>query len=578
MKKLLKLNIQLFASASNSATVYAPASSQYPYVISVNFNETGTNVSNNTSQISISGSLYGKNINYEGGTNDTKLSIYWIDNNENSGGTLVATLAVPNTTLGGTYTVSGSISPSHKADGTLNGYARVIFNKATGNSYIPPTTTVDTANTVLTTIPRATATPSVNANVGVPYTITLNPASNTFKHTIRYTLGSLTNQTIATNVTNSYTWTMPNSFYAQIGTTATSKTGTLYVDTYSGSSLVGTTSATFTANTIESQARPNVTISSVVDTNSTTTALTGSSSKIVLNASTAKVTYSVSSPSSANITKITVNGTSVSTSSTNYSVTKPSSGTFTVVATDSRGYTRTATYTVASGNIVNYVPLSITSANVKRTADVTSNRATLTINGNYSGVNFGTTSNTLTLQYKEGSGSWTNLTPTISDTTYSNTTNLTNVDYTQTYTYQIKVTDKVNTSGITSTITLKRGTPIFWCDGESFNVEVTFNNRSLESRKKNFEDFDLNAIDVVKNGNIYKFNYDVEKDTDMKHYGFVIPDKGGKFIVPEEVLSQDKSSVELYAMSSILWEAMKEMIRKNEQLEKEIKNLKESEK
>lgn len=570
---MIKLNIQLFASASNSVNL--TASSGNKATLTASFTENSTSTANNTSNITCTASFKMTQGSFAQQFTP-KLEIYWHDNNNNTD-VLIASKDVTDCSRNQTVTASGTQDFTHKADGTLSGYAKAVWTKG-GGSYVPNSGNVSTANTVLTIIPRATATPTVNANVGVAYTINLNPASSSFKHTLRYTFGSLTNQTIASNVTNSYNWTMPNSFYAQIGSTAKSKTGTLYVDTYSGSSLVGTTSATFTANTIESQARPNVTISSVVDTNSTTTALTGSSSKIVLNASTAKVTYSVSSPSSANITKITVNGTSVSTSSTNYSVTKPSSGTFTVVATDSRGYTRTATYTVSSGNIVNYVPLSITSANVKRTSDVTSNRATLTINGNYSGVNFGTTSNTLTLQYKKGSGSWTNLTPTISGTTYSNTTNLTNVDYTQTYTYQIKVTDKVNTSGITSTITLKRGTPIFWCDGESFNVEVTFNNRSLESRKKNFEDFDLNAIDVVKNGNIYKFNYDVEKDTDMKHYGFVIPDKGGKFIVPEEVLSQDKSSVELYAMSSILWEAMKEMIRKNEQLEKEIKNLKESEK
>ena len=573
--KLLKLNIQLFASATKSTTLNA-SSGNYA-TLTASFTENSTSTANNTSNITCKASFTMQS-GYYSQMATSYLRVYWHDDKTNVD-TLKATTEVTGINRYETKEATATFNVEHKTDGTLSGYAKAVWEKGGSSSLVPNSGNVSTDNTTLTNIPRATNTPSVTASVGVAYTITLNPSSSTFTHRLRYTFGSLTNQTIATNVTNSYTWTMPNSFYGQIGATATKKTGTLYVDTYSGSTLIGTTSNTFTATVSASVAKPSVTISSVSDVNSVTTNLTGNNSKIVLNASTARVTFSVSSPSQANITKIVVNGKTLSsTSATTYDVSKPTSRSFVVTATDSRGMSNSYTYNVSTSNIINYTPLSVANATVKRTSDVTSNRATLKVSGNYTTVNFGSTSNALTLQYKVGSGSWTSLTPTISGTTYSNTTTLTNLAYTNSYTIYIKVTDKVNTTGITSTITLKRGTPIFWCDGESFNVEVTFNNRSLESRKKNFEDFDLNAVEVVKNGNIYKFNYDVEKDTDMKHYGFVIPDKGGNFKVPEEVLSQDKSSVELYAMCSILWEAMKEMINKNEQLENEIKTLKESEK
>lgn len=579
--KLLKLNIQLFGtgvSATASTTVTSPAGNKA--TLTAYFEENSINVQNNQSNITCTASFKmtsGSFAQYS----TPKLEIYWHDNYTNSD-ILVSSLGVTSCNSGETKTTSGTKDITHKADGTLSGYAIAKWVYDGGGAYAPASGSVSTANTALSTIPRATPTPSINAYVGEGYAIILNPASTSFRHTIRYSIGTITDQLIATNVSDNCIWNVPTSLYQQIGPNNRLLSGLITVETYSGSTFIGTTSNTFTALTKESLAKPNVSITSIVDQNSTTTALTGNSSKIVLNASNVRVTFNTTSSSSATISQanIKVNGVTATSYNTSTGVgycdiNKPSSSTFTVTVTDSRSYVNSSQQTPT---YVNYIPLSISNASVARTVAVTENKATLSVNGNYTSVNFGSQSNALTLQYKIGSGSWTSLTPTITDNTYSKTQTLTNLLYTSSYTIYVKVTDKVNTSGITSTLTLKRGVPVWWADGENFYVEVNFVNRSQESRKKNFEDFDLNAIDVIKKGKIYKFNYDVEQDGMGKHYGFVIPDKGGKFITPKEVLNEKGDSVEYYAMMSILWEAMKQMINKNEELEKEIKALKESDK
>jgi len=97
---------------------------------------------------------------------------------------------------------------------------------------------------------------------------------------------------------------------------------------------------------------------------------------------------------------------------------------------------------------------------------------------------------------------------------------------------------------------------------------------SLESLKKNISKYDKKALDIIKNAEIYTYNFKSEDDTNKKHYGFIIPDKGGSYKTPEEVLSEDKQGIDTYSMSSIMWKAIQELIQQNEQLQKEIKEMK----
>lgn len=98
-------------------------------------------------------------------------------------------------------------------------------------------------------------------------------------------------------------------------------------------------------------------------------------------------------------------------------------------------------------------------------------------------------------------------------------------------------------------------------------------NTSLESKKKNISKYKDNAIDILKKSEIYEYNFNDEKDTDKKHIGFVIGDKGGKYKTPDEIITND--GISPYSMTSILWKAVQEQQEHIERLEKEINKLKE---
>lgn len=146
-------------------------------------------------------------------------------------------------TSGEEYTLaSGSSTISHNADGTKILHVSCTFNP---NNGLHGTITVS-ASLGLTTIPRSSSV-SVSAGViGNSVTININRSNSNFKHTVRYAWAGKSG-TIATNVDTSTSWTIPLDFANDIPNSA-SGTGTVYVDTYSGSTKTGTQSTTFTAS------------------------------------------------------------------------------------------------------------------------------------------------------------------------------------------------------------------------------------------------------------------------------------------------------------------------------------------
>ena len=83
-------------------------------------------------------------------------------------------------------------------------------------------------------------------NIGDTIAIHMNRVSSSFTHTVRYSWHTKTG-TIATNVTNNCIWKIPTDFAENIPT-ATSGWGTIYVDTYNGSTKIGTKSVKFTVH------------------------------------------------------------------------------------------------------------------------------------------------------------------------------------------------------------------------------------------------------------------------------------------------------------------------------------------
>lgn len=175
----------------------------------------------------------------------------------------------------------GSITTNvqHNADGKMS--VSASFTWDSDHSLVG--TLTGSATKELTTIPRASKVFATNADIGSTSTITINKADNSFTHTLEYSFEGLTG-TIATKTSQeSVGWTVPTSFFQKI---PESQNGTVTITckTYSGDTLVGTSSTTLTVNVPTSgsnNSMPVVESATVVDINLKTIALTDSSSRLV---------------------------------------------------------------------------------------------------------------------------------------------------------------------------------------------------------------------------------------------------------------------------------------------------------
>ncbi|HFI0028245.1 TPA: DUF859 family phage minor structural protein [Streptococcus suis] len=158
------------------------------------------------------------------------------------------------------HLASGIHTVGHNVDGTKSVSISVDFNP---NNYYHGRI-ITSGSLGLVTIPRSSSVSVGTGTIGSALTININRQSSSFKHTVRYHWGNKQG-TIATNVDTSATWTIPLDFANNIPN-ATSGTGTIYVDTYSGSTKTGTQSTTFTASVPDS-IKPSLTGFTLIDGN-----------------------------------------------------------------------------------------------------------------------------------------------------------------------------------------------------------------------------------------------------------------------------------------------------------------------
>ena len=116
-------------------------------------------------------------------------------------------------------------------------------------------------------------------DIGSTITIHMNRHSDKFTHTVRYSFYDL-NGTIATNVASNCTWTIPESFYSKMPN-LNSSWGTIYADTYNGSTKIGTKSVKFTCNV--ANAKPTIDIIDYYDSSKKTTDITEDNQIIIRN-------------------------------------------------------------------------------------------------------------------------------------------------------------------------------------------------------------------------------------------------------------------------------------------------------
>ncbi len=116
-------------------------------------------------------------------------------------------------------------------------------------------------------------------DIGSTITIHINSHSSVFTHTVRYSFYDL-NETIATGVKDNCRWTIPDSFYSKIPN-ANSSWGTIYADTYNGSTKIGTKSVKFTCNV--ANANPAIDKIDYYDSNQKTSDITEDNQIIIRN-------------------------------------------------------------------------------------------------------------------------------------------------------------------------------------------------------------------------------------------------------------------------------------------------------
>lgn len=158
---------------------------------------------------------------------------------------------------GGSEIVNASVNIGTNSSLLIFGKDYVVNHDGNGNKTVNISFKVDVntggygSATVSLSIPlpqihRASDVSASTGTIGSAMTINISRKNSAFTHTVKYSFGSKSG-TIATNVGTSCSWTPPNDL-ATVIPNATSGLGGIIVDTYSGSTKIGSKSAQLTLN------------------------------------------------------------------------------------------------------------------------------------------------------------------------------------------------------------------------------------------------------------------------------------------------------------------------------------------
>lgn len=503
--------------------------------------ENSTNISNNTSNVtitfSIAGPAYWGTAYYDWATYCGIL----VDGSVKATGSPSPDVTESYSNL---LTWTGDIA--HNSDGTKSISVGVYLYQNGPANYLPTQSSasspISMGSVGLTTIPRASQPSCITypntttniGNIGSTISIHMNRVSSSFTHTVKYYWGNLSD-TIATGVTNNVQWTIPTSFYSQIPYT-TSGNGSIYVDTYNGNSLIGTKSVEFTA-TVPSNVVPTV--------GTITLNPWDISGNNILLQNKNKITVSVSGCSAgagSSIKSYTFSGPGISSTTTGTSVSGgPISNTgtltYTVTVTDNRGRSasKTATITCYAYSSPYFASFNAYRANADGSANVNGTYLLCTYSVNYASAG---NTNTITVTVK-GVGS---------NRTATGGRLLIDLSGNTTSTYQVSavVSDKYGGQASSQTVMVfgetrvlnitKNGTgfaigkmaesnELFECRWSAkFDSAASgpygFSTSSDKRVKKNIQEIDVDIVDNLK-----PIQYELIQSSDNKiHYGFVAQD------------------------------------------------------
>nr|DAR60869.1 MAG TPA: protein of unknown function DUF859 [Caudoviricetes sp.] len=182
--------------------------------------------------------------------------------------------------------IDRTVTIRHENDGKKTFSLSATFSG--GGGWSPGTLTLSSNSFTLTTIPRSSSVRVGAGVIGNTVTININRQNPSFKHTVRYSWAGKSG-TIASNVDTSATWSIPIDFANDIPNSA-SGTGTIFVDTYSGTTKTGTQSTTFTAS-VPANVKPTFTGVTLSDLNGAAQNLISNSDTFIQVISNIKVAF-----------------------------------------------------------------------------------------------------------------------------------------------------------------------------------------------------------------------------------------------------------------------------------------------
>lgn len=370
----------------------------------------------------------------------------------------------------GTVVASGELAIGHDTNGakSFSAYAECAI-------YVTSVNCKGSGSWSLPDIGRASQ-PSLNTwpnnspdfNIGDTIVVHMNRKSTVFTHTVVLKLGSYS-YTIGTGVTDNITLDtdrIASNLYVQMPN-SNSMTGEIVVTTYSGSTVIGTSSCAIIAHVVNS----NPTLdASYEDSNSATVAITGDNQYIIRNNSTLKISVSnAQALNSATLKTLTavVNGNAYTgtlkgyTGVINVGVVNVSYDTeVTVKIVDSRGNVGQKKITVL------VYDWSLPSAIIKlnRKSNYYS-ESVLNVNANYASIGG---KNTVTIRYR---------TKKVSDSSYGSYAtiqNNTDTNFTADNEYewnvQVEVSDRIGKT--TYNLILPKGIPVTYVDIKKYSFGV----------------------------------------------------------------------------------------------------------
>lgn len=233
-------------------------------------------------------------------------------------------------------------------------------------------------------VPAASTMTVPAITLGSAATLNITPAASGYTHTIKYKFGSTSGTVVSGTSSTSVSWTPSVDLARQIPQ-AVSGTGTLTLETYSGSTKIGSRDYAFTA-TVPSSGKPFVSSLTVSDKNG----YAATYGDYVQNNSTMKVVVNASGYEGSTIDSYTVvvDGVSYVDTSGTFEIPLPKAGTIKVKArvVDSRG--RTSDYcTEQSITVLPYSAPAISALAVSRcNSDGTVNTSGTSVKVTFSGT------------------------------------------------------------------------------------------------------------------------------------------------------------------------------------------------